>query len=254
VNSRPDQTLQWRRSAYSENSGACVEVAFSQESVLIRHGANPRGSVLSFSLAEWRAFLLRVRGEFSLPESADARAVGEVAIDVYLDTDEERIAASVFASIDALARALGAEDIAITELRRGSFWRRSKASIQTGLSDTAVQQRLQTLERFIELWQVDPRQADVDQRTSEAFARMINCLENVPRACIRFGSLLIVKYPDVTGHVLLCRQLSQSEIWAFEKYPELQSRPETVLNALALAVSGNSEPGPSDSDRPIKGA
>jgi hypothetical protein len=103
------------------------------------------------------------------------------------------------------------------------------------------------------LWQIDPRQAEVDQRTSEAFERMINCLEKVPRACIRFGSLLIVKYPDGAGYVLLCRQLSQSEIGVFEKYPELQTHPETILAALALAISRNNEPEPPESGDPIGG-
>ena len=204
---------------------------------------------------ELAAFLRGVpEGESDLGELvAGSAAVGQMGIDIYLDTDEESVASSVFIAIDELAKAVGVEDTVLMEFRRGSFIKRSKASIQSGLSDAAVQQRLHSLERFVELWQIDPRQAEVDQRTSEAFARMINCLEKVPRACIRFGSLLIVKYPDGAGHALLCRQLSQSEIWAFEKYPELQVHPETVLASLALAISGSNEPEPPESGDPIQG-
>lgn len=190
-----------------------------------------------------------LRGE----AEADSTAVGQMEIDIYLDTDEESVASSVFMAVDELAKAVAVDDTVLMEFRRGSFIKRSKASIQSGLSDAAVQQRLQSLERFVGLWQIDPRQAEVDQRTSEAFERMINCLEKVPRACIRFGSLLIVKYPDGAGYVLLCRQLSQSEIGVFEKYPELQTHPETILAALALAISRNNEPEPPESGDPIGG-
>jgi hypothetical protein len=148
--------------------------------------------------------------------------LGEMTIDVYLDIDDERVASAVFAAVDELARIVGVDDIASGELQRGSFFRRSKATLQIALSDKSVQERLQLLERLFELWQVDPRQADIDQKTSNALSQVINSLHDVPRACIRFGSLLVIKYNDNSGGVLLARQLSQPEILALEKYPELQ--------------------------------
>lgn len=50
----------------------CVEVAFTDQSILLRHSKEPSGPVLSFSHSEWAAFLSGVRsGEFDLakPES-----------------------------------------------------------------------------------------------------------------------------------------------------------------------------------------
>ena len=61
--------LVWWRSSASE-SGSCVEVAFAQQSVLVRQSRNPAGPTLSFTLTEWAAFLAGVRnGEFDAGRS-----------------------------------------------------------------------------------------------------------------------------------------------------------------------------------------
>ena len=52
--------ISWRKSTAS-TSGNCAEVAFDGESVLMRHSQDPSGPVLTFSLAEWAAFLTGVR-------------------------------------------------------------------------------------------------------------------------------------------------------------------------------------------------
>jgi hypothetical protein len=46
----------WLKSTAS-GSGDCVEVAYVDESVLVRHSRNQLGPVLSFSRPEWAAFL-----------------------------------------------------------------------------------------------------------------------------------------------------------------------------------------------------
>lgn len=56
----------WRKSAAS-GAGNCVEVAFTNESVLVRDSKDQLGPVLSFSPAEWTAFLIGARSaEFDL--------------------------------------------------------------------------------------------------------------------------------------------------------------------------------------------
>jgi Domain of unknown function (DUF397) len=55
----------WRKSAASAGSN-CVEVAFTDESVLVRNSRDPLGPVLSFSCQEWVAFLEGAcNGEFT---------------------------------------------------------------------------------------------------------------------------------------------------------------------------------------------
>ena len=59
-------SLAWRTSSAS-SGGNCVEVAISQNSVLVRNTRNRAGSVLEFTESEWAAFVLGVgSGEFAL--------------------------------------------------------------------------------------------------------------------------------------------------------------------------------------------
>ena len=52
--------IEWRKSTAS-NSGACVEVAVVDGSVLIRDSANPNGAVLELPPVAWSFFLARAR-------------------------------------------------------------------------------------------------------------------------------------------------------------------------------------------------
>lgn len=62
-------SLAWRKSTAS-NSGDCVEVAFRRNCVLVRNSRDPSGSVLSFTMAEWLAFLVGARdGQFDGPNA-----------------------------------------------------------------------------------------------------------------------------------------------------------------------------------------
>ncbi len=54
----------WRKSSAS-GASECVEVAFVEESVLVRRSQDPSGPALTFSGPEWAAFVADVRnGEF----------------------------------------------------------------------------------------------------------------------------------------------------------------------------------------------
>lgn len=58
----------WYTSTASQPGGNCVEVAVSGEAVHVRHSHDRAGAVLSFTHAEWAAFLTGAQaGEFDLP-------------------------------------------------------------------------------------------------------------------------------------------------------------------------------------------
>jgi len=58
----------WQKSSVSGSTG-CVEVRFTADQVQVRDTKDRQGAFLTFTYAEWRAFLTGVHGgEFELPE------------------------------------------------------------------------------------------------------------------------------------------------------------------------------------------
>lgn len=58
--------LTWKKSTAS-GGGACVEVATTRETALVRDSKEPTGCILTFSGEEWRAFLVSAcAGEFNV--------------------------------------------------------------------------------------------------------------------------------------------------------------------------------------------
>jgi hypothetical protein len=60
-------TAMWKKSTYSNGNGGnnCVEVAFFDTGVAVRDSKDSAGPALSFSIAEWAAFLAGAKeGQF----------------------------------------------------------------------------------------------------------------------------------------------------------------------------------------------
>jgi hypothetical protein len=57
--------VDWKKSSFSTANGDCVELADTLDGVAVRDSKDPDGPVLTFTRAEWRAFLDGARaGEF----------------------------------------------------------------------------------------------------------------------------------------------------------------------------------------------
>jgi len=81
------------------------------------------------------------------------------------------------------------------------------------------------------------KQAQVDSQEAQAVATLLQALETQERACIRIGSILLIKYTTPSaGGVVLSRNLTPAEMTALQRYPAIQRNPETVLEQLATAV------------------
>jgi hypothetical protein len=62
--------LHWFKSSRSAQNGACVEVAFTPDTVALRDSKDPSGPILQFGAEAWREFVGSVRsGTFDLPTS-----------------------------------------------------------------------------------------------------------------------------------------------------------------------------------------
>jgi hypothetical protein len=57
----PALSGQWRKSTRSGDNGACVEARYTDGLTQVRDSKNPAGPVLTFSPAEWSAFLATVK-------------------------------------------------------------------------------------------------------------------------------------------------------------------------------------------------
>lgn len=164
------------------------------------------------------------------------RPAAGIVVEAYLDTEDFAVGRAIFDALDALAIVLGYEAPVEVEIGQGSILRKARTALRRGLTSEQVRQRLVKVERALELAGIEERQANVDIKTAEAVEKLLGGLEKVPQACMRVGSLLLVKYEDNQGPVLLVRSMSQLEIRALERYPEIQRHPRTAIEALATAM------------------
>lgn len=163
-------------------------------------------------------------------------AGGEISVAVYIDSDDDKKTQRLVRRVDDLVQAMGYDGPIDVEVERGSLFRRSKAKAQQLLVSDEMRTRLVKVERALELAALDLKQAQVDQGEAEAVALLLAEVRDVPRVCIRAGSVLLAKFTTNQGPVVVVRTLSQLEIRALERFPEIQKNPERMLEALATAV------------------
>jgi len=142
----------------------------------------------------------------------------------------------VLERIDELVKVLGYGDPEDVEIQRGSIFRRSWARIKAGVTADEVKVRAAKAERALELQGLVLPQAEADFKISQSINALMQSLVDVPNACVRAGSILLIKYSTSEGAVVLTRVLSPMELRALERFPGIQREPSRVIEQLALAV------------------
>jgi hypothetical protein len=164
-----------------------------------------------------------------------------ISVVLYVDTDNEEAIRKVIASVDALVEALGYDGPINPKSERGSFFRQSWAKIRRVFTSNEAKVLAIKTQRALELRYLDSAQAETDNKVADALSKIVASLADVPSACVRAGSILLIKYPGPQGPVILTRNLSQLEISTLERYPEIQKNPQTVLESLSLAIANASD-------------
>lgn len=155
----------------------------------------------------------------------------------FLDTTDRTKAMRVFRAMDELASAIGYGEPVDDEFRRGSFWRRARAWLQSAVTSEQVQSSLAEVERSFKA-QLEKNQAAVNAAESAAVAALLAALDDVPLACLSVGSIFLVKSLDSSGvAVVQVRMLSTDEMRVLQDFPEIQKIPQQAMDKLALAVS-----------------
>lgn len=116
----------------------------------------------------------------------------------------------------------------------GSWFRAFTARTRSKVAGSELRDRLQKLERGIELHALHRAQAEVDEKQGSTVAQLLTALDGTPNALIQIGSLLIVKVDGVPA----VRNLTQLELRHLEQNPQLLGDPRGVLAALQQSSPG----------------
>lgn len=148
------------------------------------------------------------------------------AVTVYLA--EENSHPAVQEALDGLLNAFDFEVVDRLPPVRGSWYQDLIATSRHALTSRELGERLQKVERGIELQLLHKQQAEIDSLQGDAVAKLLAALEHTPDALVQIGSVLLVKVDGVPA----VRNLTQVELHYLEHNPKLLTSPATILDAL----------------------
>lgn len=116
----------------------------------------------------------------------------------------------------------------------GSWFKRLFVKTSEAITQPEVTERLQKIERSLELHGLHQPQSQVDKNEAEAVSIIISSLEKIPSAVIQVGSLVVIKSSDSQNDPhLLVRSLSQQEMIYLEKNQHLLKSPQELFSKLS---------------------
>lgn len=139
---------------------------------------------------------------------------------------------------EALKAILDSLDLSICDIfpaETGSILQRLFAKTNEVATQPEIAERLQKLERAIEIQGLHKPQSQVDRNEAEAISAIISALDKVSSAAIQVGSIVIIKLPDPDGNSCIqARTLSPQELVLLENNPHLLKEPRKILDHLQI--------------------
>lgn len=166
-------------------------------------------------------------------DAAEVKISRFVPLRVYLSDTPGRAVEDVSDAISKLLEAFSFEISDDFPPIRGSWFKKWFAKTVDVATQPEVIERLEKIERAVELKGLGQPQADIDKKQSEAVARLLKAVESIPNAAIQAGSILLVKITSKSGPVIQVRTLTQRELIHLENNQKLLSSPADLLEKLS---------------------
>jgi hypothetical protein len=115
---------------------------------------------------------------------------------------------------------------------QGSWFKKWIIRSRDAITHPELQDRLQKIERALELKGLEKPQSEIDKNQAQAIAEMIKSLEKIPEAAIQSGSVLLVKTSVKGKPNIRARTLSQREMIILEKNPDLLFKPQDIFSKI----------------------
>lgn len=169
----------------------------------------------------------------------EVRLTRYVPIRAYIDETPAGVIGAVSSAVSDVLIAFGFTVADEFPEIRGSWFKKWFAKSKDVVSQPEVRDRLERIERAVELRGIGRPQAEVDDIQASAIKKLIEALDKVPNAAIQAGSVLVVKLTTPNGPVIQARTLTQEEMVALENNQLLLQDPAKVLGRLSAACTNS---------------
>lgn len=168
-----------------------------------------------------------------------------IPVRVYLSDDNQNDIDKITNAVDKLLDAFGFSFSDDFPAEKGSWWKKWFAKSKDVITQPEVVDRLEKIERAIDVKGLHKPQADVDKTQAEAIAVLTASVKEIPNVAIQSGSILLVKVTDGNGDPSLqVRCLSTKELIYLENNQHLLCKPEMIMESLSCNSSNKLLPEP----------
>ncbi|KFL88499.1 hypothetical protein AmDm5_2501 [Acetobacter malorum] len=166
-------------------------------------------------------------------DTSEIRLSRFVPLRVYLSDTPGSAVEDTSRAINDLLEAYGFEVTDDFPPIHGSWFKRWFAKSKDVLTQPEVAERLQKVERAVELKGLDIPQAEIDAKKADAVSKLMDSVKDVPNAAIQVGSILLIKINTPAGPSIQVRTLTQAELILLENNQKLLASPENIMERLS---------------------